>query len=121
MYDKERKNAQLEHALLEHTKNYTMQEFRALRDLMLLYEESNPEPAQTQSSIIVNTQTTKFKAKSKKFPNLNLCPEIWTFLTQTIKLLKKHQMESFFTQLKPLPKKGTAEITITKRTDCETL
>ncbi|XP_077335488.1 E3 SUMO-protein ligase KIAA1586 homolog [Lithobates pipiens] len=43
IYDKDRRNLNLEKELAEKTKDYSMQEFRALRDLMLLYDEGQVE------------------------------------------------------------------------------
>lgn len=54
IFDKDRANLSLERDLAERTKHFSMEEFRALRDLMLLYEEGaveDPHPSQSISSI----------------------------------------------------------------------
>lgn len=41
IYDKDRQNTNLERELTERTRNFTMDEFCALHDLMLLYDEGS--------------------------------------------------------------------------------
>lgn len=73
-----------------------MDEFRALRDLMLLYEESSGEiPAPSFETVTQDlactTTGTCFKPKSSHFPDLLTCPNIWAFLQLTIRDLKSQQ------------------------------
>lgn len=68
-----------------------MDEFRALIDLILLLDESNPsEPGYPtnetngQLQSLGPTPIKKFKPKSKKFPDLTSNHHAWAFLTATI-------------------------------------
>lgn len=84
-----------------------MAEFRALRDLMLLYDEGATEPLDSDISIdsIESTQGTNsillqanpkknihnLKLKSRSFPDLMMCPPVWAFFYESIQSLKKEQ------------------------------
>lgn len=76
--------------LSESIKHFTMEEFRAFRDLILLLEENErsvPLGSATDTihtSIPVVVKPKKFKPKSKKFSDLTSNPHIWAFLTATI-------------------------------------
>lgn len=87
-----------------------MQEFRTLRDLMLLYEEGaisggSTAPSEIAVSLSPPSPTEdggnrkSFKLKSQKFPDLMTCPAIWAFLFESIQTLKKQQ----WPDLPPLP------------------
>lgn len=106
IFDKDRQSLNLEKELAEKTKHFTMNEFKALRDLMLLYEEGATEtvdsvtdPAlptlisqitmtSTSHTLPPNSKADKLKLKS---PNLMTCPPIWVFLHESIKSLKRQQ------------------------------
>lgn len=88
-----------------------MAEFRALCDLMLLYDEGvteSSDPATTidspglTSGIVpdssqVNQKKTNYnsnfnlKLKLRSFPVLMTCPSVWAFLYESIKSLKKQE------------------------------
>ena len=117
IFDEDRHNISLERELTERTKDFTMDEFRALRDLMLLYDEgcTDDSPAAPTAgtsgvtSVIPevtvgssqhgSTKSKKFKPTSRKFPDLMTCPAIWAFLQQTIKDLKRSRWQSFHPNL----------------------
>lgn len=109
IFDKDRKKLNLEKELTERTKHFSMQEFRALRDLILLYEEgttnvscsaasansfdivSEGHPVPDSPIMETNRNTGKFKIKSRTFPDLMICPSVWAFLYESIKSHKKQQ------------------------------
>lgn len=104
IFDSDRNQKRLEKDHTEQIKHFTMDEFRALRDLMLLYEESSGESSapsvETPSGDISRTTTdtcskfttdTRFKPKSRHFPDLLTCPNVWVFLQLTIRDLKSQQ------------------------------
>lgn len=113
IFDKDRQKAHLERELTEWTKHFTMEEFRTLRDLMLLYEEgaTKSDPGSTlvdslgtapfdlvpDSRPQLQPTTSKiFKPKSRNFPDLMTCPAIWAFLHQSIKDIKHIKIFIYF-------------------------
>lgn len=78
IFDKDRKKLNLEKELTKRTKHFSMQAFRALGNLMLLYEEGDTD----NDSLVVS------ESFSSLVP-LNYCPAVWAFLRKTIKRLKK--------------------------------
>lgn len=116
IYDKERHNINLERELSERTQAFTMDEFRALRDLMLLYDEGSTDDCrmppvlgapgtiggpslETPSLSLPKPPPSKFKPRSRRFPDLSTCPVIWAFLQQTIKDIKQNQWRTFHPNL----------------------
>lgn len=95
----------LEKELAEKTKNVTISETRALRDLMLLFDEGevesdalngSPDSIPSNESDIATSSRylnskSSLKAKSKAFPDLMTCPSVWAFLHECILSLKKEQ------------------------------
>lgn len=83
--------------LEERTKHFSMNEFRALRDLMLLYNEGAvediaPSPAPPLGTLpapstvtTASCPTRHFRLRSRRFPDLMTCPAIWAFLHATIR------------------------------------
>lgn len=106
LFDSHRQNTNLERGLTERTRHFTMAEFCALRDLMLLYDESNInnishaqlEPSEVPHETTVtpiffvihtfNIASNRFKPKSQNVPDLMTCPAIWAFLHQSNKDFK---------------------------------
>lgn len=81
-FDKSHQQTQLERELTERTKHFSMEEFRALPDLMLLYNEGStddvdPPPSGQRSSAPHTESYTKpkpmFKPRSRNFPDLMTC------------------------------------------------
>lgn len=112
MFDSNHQNMYLESELTERTRHFSMEEFCAPRNLMLLYDESNTSDtsnsqteiaattldtaiAPTSSSKIHFKAYTKFKPKSCKFPDLMTCPAIWAFLHQSIRDFKNSQWQEY--------------------------
>lgn len=111
IYDKGRQNTNLERELTERTKDFTMDEFCSLHDLMLLYDEGftddpltplpvdlsgvtdGPTPAAILTMPLKINKPKKFKPKSWKFPDLMTCPAIWAFLQHSIKDLKRNHWQ----------------------------
>lgn len=94
---------------VEMFKGYTVADFRALKDLILLMQESE-ELGPLDSSILkqdIDTLLTraqqkpsagptfpKYKSKSKAFPPLGISPNIHSFTTQVTRELKKLQCKN---------------------------
>lgn len=74
-----------------------MVEFRALRDLMVLYEEraTDLEPSQSAVAPVQSNPPPLLRLKSLHFPNLFSNPNIWAFLHQTVKGIKQLIIHSF--------------------------
>lgn len=101
MFDNDRWNKQTSISDQEIWKDFTVDEFRALRDLVLLLEENEGNVPQeiTQESDEMSglwvqtaqhqnelkTLGSAVKKKSTKFPSLHTISNIWTFLTQTMR------------------------------------
>ena len=102
IFDGDRACVGLEHELAERTKQFTVAEFRALRDLMLLYDESNPEhtepisvpePDLSQEPPSIRSPRKLFRLPSRRFPDLMTCPSIWSFVQATIRDLKRQEWQ----------------------------
>lgn len=71
-----------------------MEDFRALRDLMLLLDE-NEQHSQDDTLVVSNPSPgapvpkNPLRAKSQRFPDLMINPSIWAFLMGTINDVKK--------------------------------
>ena len=100
IFDQDRTRVGLERELSERTKQFTVAEFRALRDLMLLYDESNPEHIESSSSSNsslseapppIRPSRKPFRLPSRRFPDLMTCPAIWAFVQATIRDLKRQE------------------------------
>lgn len=96
-----------------------MEEFCALHDLMLLYDEgATGDPSGFNQDTLVDPDGTvailanrppplpmqsnvpnRFKSKSRNFPDLMTCPAIWAFLHQSIKDLKQNKWQDFSSNL----------------------
>lgn len=57
IFDKDRAKLNLEHELAEHTKHFRMEEFPALRDLMLLYDGGAVEDSPLKSFPLLHSRT----------------------------------------------------------------
>lgn len=118
MFDHNSIRARQEHEFSESIKHlqYTMADFRALHDLMLLLEENNEtlEPTSTsteatpqESSVSTVLSTTgidfiipkKFKPKSQKFPDLSTNFHIWAFLVGVVSDIKRIQVSPYYSNL----------------------
>ena len=89
IFDPDKKRLREERELSEQIKKYSMKEFRALRDLILLLDEndtSNSSPTNEPSD--TNKKLQKFKKKSDQFPDLNTNPQIAAFLMATVREIK---------------------------------
>lgn len=112
MFDQDTVQARQEREFSESIKHYTMEDFRALHDLMLLLEENsdtndstntNPEPMpdtlfQLPSTLITNTVpsvTNKFKPKSRRFLDLAMNSYVWAFLVEVVSDIKQMQITSY--------------------------
>lgn len=80
--------------------SFSMREFKALRHLTLLFQESNSldlidqidlETLLSTANESTENSTTRFKKPSAKFPPLNLNPSIEIFVKQTLRDLLKLQ------------------------------
>lgn len=78
----------------ERIRPYTMEDFQALRDLMLLLEE-NEEPDAIRSELppipVMPTPipTAKLKLKFQRFPDLMTNPNVWALLLSTVTDIKR--------------------------------
>lgn len=101
MFDQDSVRARQEQEFSKSIKHYTMEDFRALRDLMLLLEENNDDidPTSTNSQSVPNVTSqspitssitntfsvsTKFKPKSQRFPDLAMNLFVWAFLVGVV-------------------------------------
>lgn len=96
MFDSERKTKQAERKISDKIKGFNMKECKALRDLMILYDESQvsldpPPEVNIDNKIMVTENFYKFKPKLRHFPKLLLCPSVWMFLQKSIRDLKNVQ------------------------------
>lgn len=100
IFDKQHAKRNLERELAECTKHFSMEEYRALRDLMLMYDEgavedSGPSPVVPLTAPQIITTPTRgpvskpFRLRSCKFLDLITCPAIWAFVQATIRDLKQ--------------------------------
>lgn len=90
-----------------------MDEFRALRNLMLLYDEgavedfdASPAPPNDTTLylnpvIFPNRSTRQFQLLSRRFPNLMTCPAVWAFLHAAIRDLKQQHWHNIPSNLTP--------------------
>lgn len=92
LFDPDRLRTKEERKFSESIKHFKMDEFRALRDLILLLEENDtmshnniPTSVPGPSPIPTNNQ---FKPKSRHFPDLSQNPQIWTFLQNVVSDIK---------------------------------
>lgn len=104
LFDHDRQEKQKNLIEQEIWKDFTVAEFRALKDLVLLLEENDTDPTQMVGSeyfdtIGQHTQTKLYqqeltslgnavKPKSTHFPSLRRNPNVWTFLTQVTKKIE---------------------------------
>lgn len=90
LFDHDQIRSKQDRDLSKSIKHFTMEEFRAFRDLILLLEENETVDPPTHNTItnspspaVKPRPATKFKPKSRKFPDLTTNPQIWAFMTAT--------------------------------------
>lgn len=78
---------------------YTLQELRALDDLMELWDEGcggpdagSENPSSDDLGATAFPPPSSFKLKSSNFPLLNNNPNMWAFVQQTTQEIENHQM-----------------------------
>lgn len=90
IFDKERKQANLERELVKRTKHFSMEEFRALRDLMLLYDEGATDDTSSSSPPSKESKVETVHPPAQPVSRFKLtCTAIWALLHQSIIDLKK--------------------------------
>lgn len=94
LFDNDRLQSIQDKQILEQVKNYTMEDFQALQDLILLLDENNHSDQIDTSSISEPLSDTSapfgtFKCKSQCFPDLTTNPNIWSFLMGTVNDIKQ--------------------------------
>lgn len=115
LFDSDRCRSIQDKQISEQVKNYTMEEFRVLRDLIILLDENDHSDQTDHSAASTSCQAkaapaATFKCKSQRFPDLTTHPNIWPFLMGTVNDLKHMQITPKSNNLTPAQIRATSQL-----------